>query len=411
MNKPTIIARNNHCISRADINENALKVLYRLQKAGFQAYLVGGSVRDLLLRHAPKDFDIATDATPEQIKKTFRNCRLIGRRFRLAHILFGREIIEVATFRAGNPKQKANESGMVMRDNVYGNIEEDAFRRDFTINALLYNIENFSILDYTGGMKDLEKKKIRILGDASTRYQEDPVRILRAIRFAAKLDFKLATDTEKPIDSHRELLQHIAPARLFEEAQKCFLLGYGLKVFEKLVSHKLLQHLFPQTAECLNNHSNSKALLQQTLENTDQRIQEGKPTTPAFLFAAFLWQPLQNKTQQLQDQGMPLHPALEKAMEKIINQQTQVISIPRRFTAAMREIWALQYRLPHRTPKRSFRMLTHRRFRAAYDFLLIRAAIGEESQDLADWWTDFQFADKAKQNEMLRNLKNQRKKK
>jgi len=408
MNKPTIIPRNQHCISRADISENALKVLYRLKNEGFAAYLVGGSVRDLLLRRAPKDFDIATNAHPEQIKKIFRNCRLIGRRFRLAHIIFGRDIIELATFRR---KSDDDKSGMLLPDNLYGNIEEDAFRRDFTVNALFYNIADFSVVDYTNGMQDLQDKKMRIIGDGSQRYKEDPVRMLRAIRFAAKLEFEIANDTATPIKKHHNLLEHVSPARLFDEIVKLFFTGHSENVFKKLMEYNLAQELFPFTTECLAENSfDTQSLINITLKNTDERVQTGKPTTPAFLIAAFLWHPLQKQIQVYQSKGFKLHPALEKAMEEVIHKQIKLLTIPRRFTSAVKEIWALQYRLPHRTPKRSFRLLSHRRFRAAYDFLLIRAEIGEEDTELADWWTDFQIASDADKDEMLQKLQKRKRK-
>lgn len=400
-----IIPRNKHSISKADISNNALKVLNRLISGGFQAYLVGGSVRDLLLHKAPKDFDVATNATPNEIKNLFRNGRIIGRRFKLVHILFHREIIEVATFRghdAVDSSQQTNERGMLIRDNVYGSLDEDAWRRDFTINSLYYNITDSSIIDFTGGVKDVQQKLIRMIGDPVTRYKEDPVRMLRAIRFSAKLHFKLAPETEAPFPQISQLITHISNSRLFDEMTKLYQCGEAETVQRLLVQYGLFEHLCPQTHGLLETEYPVNALLGIALENTDTRIRDDKPVTPAFLFAVMLWFPMIERSKQLQSSGMDPLPAIEKAMSLVIAEQNKIISIPKRYTQVIREIWLLQYRFSKRLGGRSFNLLQHPRFRAAYDFMALRALAGDESMDLAQWWTSFQEADEEEQTKMIR---------
>ncbi len=396
-----MIPRAGHTISRADISENALKVLYRLKEAGYGAYLVGGCVRDLLLGREPKDFDVSTDAKPEEVRQLFRNCRLIGRRFRLAHVHFGREIIEVATFRAlqGEDEEGGEdrliENGRIIRDNVYGNIEDDAWRRDFTINALYYNIDGFSVVDYVGGMEDLQAGMLRVIGDAATRYQEDPVRMLRVVRFAAKLGFRIHPDTEAPLFELAPLLNGISPARLYEEVLKLFLGGSGEQTLELLRHYRLFDALFPGTEQCLNEQREGVELqvLKRALRNTDARIAEGKPVTPAFLYAALLWGPLCMRSAQLRAEGLPEMPALQQASREVFEDQSRHAILPRRFSTQMREIWVLQPRLQRNTGgKRAARLREHPRFRAAYDFLLLRAEAGEPVQEPADWWTQYQEA-------------------
>ncbi|WP_371923167.1 MULTISPECIES: polynucleotide adenylyltransferase PcnB [Legionella] len=401
------VPRNQHQISKTDISSNALKVLNRLSSAGFEAYLVGGSVRDLLLRKAPKDFDIATNATPNQIKELFRNARIIGRRFKLVHIIFHREIIEVATFRGHEPAhshQLTNDRGMLIRDNVYGTLEEDAWRRDFTVNSLYYNIEDFSILDFTGGVKDIEQRLIRIIGDPVTRYQEDPVRMLRAIRFSAKLHFELAQDTAAPLSELSELIRHVSGSRLFDEMSKLYQCGEAETVHRLLVKYGLFAHLFPQTHQLLPSSYPINALMGIALENTDIRIRDSKPVTPAFLFAVILWFPMLDKAAKLRETGMDPLPALEKAMSQVIADQNRYVTIPKRYTQVIREIWIMQYRFPKRSGNRAFNLLQHPRFRAAYDFLALRALAGDESMELAQWWTTFQDADSQGQQDMIAAL-------
>ncbi|MGB5426945.1 MAG: polynucleotide adenylyltransferase PcnB [Gammaproteobacteria bacterium] len=393
----THIPRSEHSISRVNISPNALKVLYRLKDAGYQAHLVGGGVRDLLLGREPKDFDIATDAHPDDVRKLFRNCRLIGRRFRLAHVMFGREVIEVATFRAlqqesdADADQHVDDEGRLLRDNVFGDIEGDAFRRDFTVNALYYNIADFSIIDYTGGLADIEHGTLRLIGDPDTRFREDPVRMLRAVRFATKLGFRIDPETERPIKELAPLLGDIPPARLFDEMMKLFLGGSALANFEMLRHYNLFGQLFPLTEQSLAHEENHfpLTLIAKGMANTDARIEEGKPVTPAFLFAVFLWQPVRERAAQLEAEGQHPAQAMQHASSQIISEQAAVMATPRRFSLPMRDIWVLQLRLETRG-RRSLRVLSHPRFRAAYDFLLLRAAAGEVPVSLGDWWTALQ---------------------
>ncbi|MEE4376731.1 MAG: polynucleotide adenylyltransferase PcnB [Candidatus Competibacteraceae bacterium] len=397
--KPLVIPRSEHTISRANISPNALKVLYRLRSAGYRACLVGGGVRDLLLGREPKDFDIGTDAHPEQVRTLFRNCRLIGRRFRLAHIQFGREIIEVATFRAqhdddqgaAESQRRLDDQGRILSDNLYGAIEEDAWRRDFTINALYYDIDNFSVLDYAGGLSDLQQGTVRLIGEPEQRYREDPVRMLRAVRFAARLGFRPHPATEAPLRKLCHLLGDIPPARLFDEVLKLFLGGYAVQTFELMRHYHLFGYLFPATERCLSRQKQHfpKTLLIHALANTDTRIAEDKPVTPAFLFAALLWEPLQEDAKYLQAQGLKEGEALQEAAERVVNAQLKHTALPRRFSLPMREIWFLQPRFAVRSGSRPGRFLLHPRFRAAYDFLLLRAACDDDLVELASWWTDF----------------------
>ncbi|WP_242513581.1 polynucleotide adenylyltransferase PcnB [Halochromatium salexigens] len=408
--EPLIVPRPEHSISRAHISPNALKVLNRLKQAGFQAYLVGGGVRDLLLGHEPKDFDIATDATPEEVRGVFRNCRLIGRRFRLAHVFFGREIVEVATFRGSNAEggseteAQVTEQGMILRDNVYGSITEDALRRDFTVNALYYNIADFSLVDYAGGLADIEQGRLRLIGaDPVARYREDPVRMLRAVRFACKLGFIIDPDCAAPIRELAGLLGEISPARLFEEALKLFHGGYALQAFEKLRHHDLFAQLFPETDACLarQEHDFPITFVSRGLDNTDRRILEGKPVAPAFLFAVLLWEPVRLRYHALLAEGMASAEAIALASHEVASAQQRRVAIQKRFALPMREIWALQPRLERRQGKRPLVLLSHPRFRAAYDFLLLRAEAGETDPELAEWWTRFQDVDAAERTRML----------
>lgn len=406
------IPRDQHNVSRSMISEPAKKVLHRLNKSGFEAYLVGGGVRDIVLGGRPKDFDIATNATPEEVHDLFRNSRLIGRRFRIVHVVFGREIIEVTTFRGNvgesenghaDDEHKTSEHGLLLRDNVYGNLEDDALRRDFTINALYYCIQDFTIIDFANGMQDLHNRQIRLIGDPATRYREDPVRMLRAVRFAAKLGFEIEPETEAPIRELAPLLGHIPPARLFDEVLKLFSAGYGETTYQLLRDYGLLELLFPETVRALEA-GESDELIRQALRNTDARIAQGKSVTPYFLFAAMLWPALQAEWRRRQDNGDPVQPALHGAIGKVIGRQVQATSIPKRFSGPMKEIWELQIRLPRRQGKRALATVSHPRFRAAYDFLLVRESAGEIEPGLGDWWTKFQKVDERGQEKMLSEL-------
>ncbi|MDT8398282.1 MAG: polynucleotide adenylyltransferase PcnB [Pseudomonadales bacterium] len=413
-----IIRREEHCVSRRQISPNSLKILYRLNEAGFQAYIVGGGVRDLLLMQTPKDFDIATDATPEEIKKIFGNARIIGRRFKIVHIQFGREIIEVSTFRAAPENSVAivgdslarkvthldsahSENGMLLRDNVYGDIEGDVMRRDFTVNALYYTVQNFAIHDYVQGMADIQRRTLRMIGDPLQRYREDPVRVLRAIRLAAKLDFAIEKNTAAPLQDCARLLESIPPARLFDECLKLFFAGQAQKTYRLLKQYGVFQILFPATGELLDqNDEGTRVLLENALENTDSRIREGKSVTPAFLLAAILWPPLHKLFGQKLAAGTQPLPAMHESAQTIIMAQLERLSIPKRYSIPMREIWEYQLQLPRRSGKHAEIMLGHKRFRAAYDFLLLRESAGEDLQGLGQWWTDYQNASAPEREKM-----------
>lgn len=432
---PAIVARADHPISRSMIAGSALKVLYRLKDGGYQAFLVGGCVRDLLIGIEPKDFDIATDAHPEEIRRLFRNSRLIGRRFRLAHIRFGQQIIEVATFRAagapmalepdldgvaeeedeegnGPPLDEEgdvngnvadpddadgfdrahDDRGRLLRDNVYGSIDQDVWRRDFTCNALYYNIEDFSIWDYVGGVADVKARTLRLIGDPETRYREDPVRMLRAVRFQAKLGFTLHPGTHEPLGRLASLLDGIPPARLLDEFQKLFLAGFGQRAFALLREHGLLEHLFPATAAWLASEMDGMAmrLIQAGLANTDRRVAEGKSVTPMFLFAVLLFGPVTAAAQKRFEAGSHPGQAIADAVDEVVAAQNRRIGIPKRFSIPMRELLALQPRFHRREGRRALAFVGHPRFRAAYDFLVLRAEAGNEDPAIAQWWTEIQ---------------------
>ncbi len=391
---PHIIPRAEHGISRRNISKPALRVLYGLHEAGFRSLLVGGAVRDLLLGRQPKDFDVATDATPEQVRKLFRNCRLIGRRFRLAHVMFGREIIEVATFRGTGEAGDGDRhlvDGRIVRDNIWGTIEEDARRRDFRVNALYYDIADFSVRDDVGGMQDLHDRVLRLIGDPETRYREDPVRMLRAARLSAKLGFAIDPQASAPFAELAPLLADAAPARLFDESLKLFMAGHALESFRSLRQHGLLAPLFPATARALEaGDAVLLDMIEQGMANTDARIAEDKPVTPAFLLAVLLWGDVRELAKALIADGLPPSLAWQRASHRTVTEQARHVAIPRRFSQMMEEIWILQSRFAHRTRKRVFRLLTHPRFRAAYDFLLLRQGEGEDVRELAAWWTSAQ---------------------
>jgi poly(A) polymerase len=392
---PRVIPREAHCISRKQISPNALRVLYRLREAGFGAYLVGGAVRDLLIGGAPKDFDVATDATPDQVRQLFRNCRLIGRRFRLAHVIYGPEIIEVATFRAhGDDGTGAREidNGRLVRDNIYGSIEEDAVRRDFTANALYYAIEDFSVRDFVGGFEDVESRVLRLIGDPESRYREDPVRMLRAVRLAAKLGFSIDPASAEPIPRLAGLLEEASSARLFDESQKLFLAGHAESGYLGLERLGLVPVLFPDTARAIAADGSGlcRELLLRALRNTDERVAQGKPVTPAFLFAALLWPAFAGTLQRMLQDGFDMAVAEQRAADRVLLRQTERIAVPRRFSLPVHEIWMMQSRFSTRQRKRVFRMIAHPRFRAAYDFLELRAAVVPELVDEARFWREAQ---------------------
>jgi poly(A) polymerase len=470
--KPRIIPRAEHTISRSHISPNALRVLYRLKDAGFHAFLVGGCVRDLLIGMEPKDFDVATDALPDQIKRLFRNCRLVGRRFRLAHIFFGQDIIEVATFRAatapsqgeepladadpedgeapeldepemgeesageepagqsaseaavseaapartfgreGRPagnesaERQFDETGRILRDNVYGTIDEDVWRRDFTANSLYYNIADFSIWDYVSGVEDIAARRLRLIGDPETRFREDPVRMLRAARFEAKLGFGIDPETAEPIGRLRELLGGVPPARLFDEMLKLFLTGHGAKSLEVLRRRGLLEQLLPNVDAYLTAHSGGlvEQLLFKGLGNTDERAIAGRPVTPTFLLALLLYGPIAQIIESLPPEKWHEITAIVDACERAVRQAQAHLMIPRRFSLGLSEMFSLQPRLEHPSGRRALRLLTHPRFRAAYDLLLLRAELGLASPEMARWWTQVQAVPPEEQGRMADEL-------
>ena len=418
--QPIVLSRSQHSVSRKLLSPSALKVLYRLNKSGYDAYLVGGGVRDILLGLKPKDFDIATNATPDEIKALFRNCRLIGRRFRLAHIVFGREIIEVATFRGHHDNaseqeknctktSKQSEDGMLLRDNIYGTIDEDAERRDFTINALYYSSKDFKVYDFANGVKDVEDKVIRLIGDPETRYREDPVRMLRAIRFATKLDMEISLETSSPIKELSSLMANIPAARMFEEFLKLFISGKAVANYEQLRSYNLFTYFFPAVDQELNkNNKLLERFILLAMENTDKRLNNEQRVTPAFLFAAMLWYPLQKYIQQVNTNNqLAPQDVFFAALSEIMPEQQRSIAIPKRFQGVMKDIWILQDKLARREGKRAFKSFEHPKFRAGYDFLLLRAEIENTPEliELAKWWTDFQTVSNDARMQMIKGIK------
>ena len=438
---PVIIPRAEHPVSRSQIAPSALKVLYRLKDAGYQSFLVGGCVRDIAIGLQPKDFDVATDASPDEVRALFRNCRLIGRRFRLAHVRFGAHIIEVATFRAAHDpvepdededlddeenldeeledselvdeeeaedddvaqvvseRQRGpydsrvlNERGRLLRDNIYGSIDQDVWRRDFTCNGLYYNIADFSIWDYVGGVADVRSRTLRLIGDPDTRYREDPVRMLRAIRFQAKLGFTIDPATRDPIPRLAGLLDGIPPARLFDEFQKLFLTGFARRSYELLVEHGLYEHLFPETAAHIATEKEgiAKRLLLAGLDATDARVADGRAVTPMFAFAVMLFGPVSVRAQRKFEGGMKAPQAIADACDEVTRKQAQRLGLPKRYSIPMREMLALQPRFHRRAGRRALGFLSHPRFRAAYDFLLLRVEAGVEDPAIGQWWTDIQ---------------------
>ncbi len=391
---PQVIPDTAHVIARSDISDNAVKILHTLLDAGFESYLVGGCVRDLLLGRTPKDFDIATAAEPEQVRRLFRRCRLIGRRFRLAHVRMGRDVIEVATFRAGHGGQDAegrvNASGLIVRDNVYGTLEEDAWRRDFTLNALYYDVRDASVVDFTGGIADLEARAIRMIGDPAQRYQEDPVRMLRAIRFAAKLGLSVHPETEAPIRGLARALRSIPAARLFDEVLKLVLAGHAEASYALLRHYGVFAELFAQTDAALSDPL-AERFVRRALVNTDLRIAECKPVTPGFLFAALLWEPMCQRVESHLERGLSQLEAIDVAGGEVIAAQCEQVAFPRRFSTMAREIWMMQPKLEHARGRRAMQLLERVRFRAAYDFLALRCEAGEDEVCASvQWWTERQ---------------------
>jgi poly(A) polymerase len=402
---PQHLSAAEHGLVRSHVDANALAVVEQLVDAGFEAYLVGGCVRDLLLGLQPKDFDVATDATPEEVRREFRRCRLVGRRFRIAHVRFGRHIIEVSTFRKGHPEDEdADErhhadSGRILRDNVWGTLEEDAFRRDFTINALYYDPETEGIIDFVGGLDDLEHRRLRFIGDCDVRLREDPVRVLRAVRFRAKLGFTLDPAIERAITETAEQLREIPPARLFDEVCKIFVSGKSLQAWEQVAPTRLRWALFPCAPP-------DDPLIGLAMRNTDLRIAEDKPVTPGFLFAVLMWRDYQARRIELETTRKPAEARAVAAGSTLAEQQA-IIAIPRRFSQFIRDVWGLQHRLEARRSRLIVSLQAHERFRAAYDFLVLRGEAGEGVQEAADWWTRYQDEDPAGKEAMIESMRAQ----
>ncbi|MFI4962856.1 MAG: polynucleotide adenylyltransferase PcnB [Legionellales bacterium] len=420
---PIHIAPPEHGIQPHHVSPAALEVIAQLHSAGFEAYIVGGGVRDILLGLHPKDFDVATNAHPEEVQKLFKRCMLIGRRFRLAHVHIRHHVIEVATFRGNiiNPEldtdsaEPAQEhhthatTGMVLRDNIYGTFAEDAWRRDFSINALYYNPKTGEIIDFTNGFADLQHRCLRIIGDPAQRYREDPVRMLRALRFISKLNFNLDPESAQMIPELAHLLDHIPPARLFEEFNKLFMNGHALANFHLFQEYGITSVLLPQITEALTNEHGKSLhpleLIELALHSTDARVHQQKPATPAFLFATLLWPAycLSALHHQHHNHQAAYIAGLIAASE-VIKKQSQKISIPKRLGVFIREVWHLQPRLVHPRKRQVGKILRHQRFRAAYDFLLLRAQAGEPYQNAAKWWTDLQDGNEEERLHLLANL-------
>ncbi len=403
--KRVVIPLSQHGIHKEGVSSCARKVTSSLQEAGFSAFIVGGAVRDLLLGKRPKDFDVATDADPDEVRAIFRRSRIIGRRFRLVHVMCGADMIEVSTFRRGHSPEEEEDGrtdahGRVLADNVFGNQEEDAQRRDFTVNALFYDPSTQEILDYHGGFSDLKAGKLRMIGDPATRYREDPVRMLRAVRFAAKLGLKLDRHTEAPIKTMGELLQHVPAARLFEEMLKLLLSGHSVECILELRRAGLHHGLLPMLDVILEQPMGERFVMA-ALKNTDERIAQDKPVSPSFLFASLLWHEVLSVWKAAKDKGGKPYPALFQAMDQVLDAQQEKLAIPRRYTATMKEIWSLQLRFMQRSGRRPYLLLEHPRFRAAYDFLLLRCESGEIEQEVGAWWEAFQNAESGAREGML----------
>ncbi len=395
-----VYAKAEHGVGRDRLSRGALQTVDGLAKAGYAAFVVGGAVRDLLLGLPPKDFDVATNATPEQVHAVFRRSRLIGRRFRIVHVLFGAETVEVSTFRTADlTEAETDEHGRVLRDNTFGSIEDDATRRDFTINALYYNAADETVIDYHGGVGDLRKKTLRIIGDPVVRFREDPVRMLRVARFAAKLGFKIDAKTREPIKEMSTLLSNGPSSRLFDEMMKLLLSGHAVATVKQLRADGLHNGLLPLLDVVLEQPLGEK-FVTLALARTDERIVQGKGVAPGFLFAALLWHEVQKTWNALKAKGEAATPALFEAMNVVLDTQTEKLAIQRRFVADMREIWSVQPRFERRSGRTPFKLLEHPRFRAAYDFMLLRAESGEIDRDIGDWWTRFYDANADERNEM-----------
>jgi len=429
------VAKEEHGIDVALVDERAIKVVQTLNDAGYEAFIVGGAVRDLLLGLRPKDFDVATNATPEQVKALFRRAFIIGRRFRIVHVVFGRgrdhEVIEVSTFRAtmdsaaaeqvsGNEKTSKHEmqgkghvvdaEGRVLRDNVWGPQIEDAARRDFTVNAMYYDPQREIVVDYHGGIKDAKKKLLRMIGDPETRYREDPVRIIRVVRFAAKLGFEIEPKTRAPIRSMAALLENVPASRMFDEMIKLLQTGHSLASLEELRKQGLHKGVFPILDVVLDEahrHDGREKFVQMALADTDRRVSEGKPVAPSFMLSTMLWHDVLDGWQKLKGQGEPAFPALQQAIDAVFDARIGDISGRGKLAGDMREIWMMQSRFERRTGNGPFTLVEQPRFRAGFDFLRLRADVGETDPTLAEWWEDFSMGDDEERHALVEQARSQ----
>jgi len=404
---PATYGPDRHNIDRRNVSRHAIKVCEVLQAKGYQAYIVGGAVRDLIVGMEPKDFDVATNATPEQIRPLFRRARIIGRRFQLVHVVFGQEIIETSTFRApATVEQETDEHGRILRDNVFGTQEQDAERRDFTMNALFYDPSTEIVVDYHGGVPDLQKRIVRMIGDPAVRYREDPVRMLRAMRFSAKLNATIDPETREPIRQMATLIDNVPASRLFDEMLKLLTCGHALDCLRQLRSEGLHHGLLPMLDVVLEQPDGER-FVALALERTDARVRSGKTISPSFLFAALLWQQVEHRWRALMAKGEHTVGALIQAADSVLEEQTVRMAIQRRFTSDMREIWFMQPRFERRQGKSIYRMLEQPRFRAACDFLQLRAASGQFDSVVAQWWMDLANGDDDTRAEMIEDMANQ----
>ncbi|MFZ6735859.1 polynucleotide adenylyltransferase PcnB [Undibacterium sp. Ji42W] len=399
--KPTVLSHKDHGIDPQMVSANAIRITQTLQENGFKAFVVGGAVRDLLTGVKPKDFDIATNATPEQVKRLFRRAFIIGRRFQIVHVMFGQDLLEVTTFRGsatdGAPK---DEHGRVLRDNTFGEQYEDAARRDFTVNAMYYDPASQIVLDYHGGMKDIKKKTLRIIGVPEARYREDPVRMLRVVRFAAKLNFTIDAATRAPIAIMAPLINNVPAARVFDETLKLLTSGHAMACLQQLRKEGLHHGLMPLLDVVLEQPLGEK-FVTLALANTDERVQQGKPVSPGFLFASLLWHQVVEKWEAYKAAGEFPIPALHLAADDVLNTQTDALAIQRKIGSDMRDIWAMQPRFEKRAGKTPYKVLEHPRLRAGYDFLLLRCASGEIDEEIGEWWTDFMEGDSAEREQLI----------
>ncbi|MDF1796545.1 MAG: polynucleotide adenylyltransferase PcnB [Coxiellaceae bacterium] len=408
---PQVIPAKQHKIKRQNVSPNALKTVQRLQNAGFEAYLVGGSVRDLLLGRKPKDYDVATNARPGQVRSLFKRSRVIGRRFKLVHVYFKGETMEVATFRANVDKEAQSrqhtEEGMIVRDNVFGSLDEDAWRRDFTVNAFYYDPTADTVLDYVGGMQDLRSKTVAVIGDPQERFQEDPIRLLRAIRFAAKLDFELEEQLKNELLKSHELLGQVPGSRLYDAFIQVFFAGYAEAMYRWMLDTGYFKILFEQTS-CLladKEHKNSAKLIENAMCSTDKRYHQGKSLNPGFLLSVILWPPLMHALQHHKKKGQRLHRALHSAIEEVlVNHQASMLVLPMRMISMIRQIWLLQFALKQRRPSRVRGIVGQRYFRAAFDLLEMRSAFEPALVKVVDWWQKFQQAEKPQRDKMVEAL-------